>query len=263
MQFTEIETGRNYGPRQNPQGGSPFFRVKVTEKIPRKGGNQLKVRHLDDPHKGLEEYLKPFQIVALWKDVRPITRDEERLARLYESIASVPDKTVERAVETVFEATGDVDVWCRPNGAVECEPEALQRVAARADLQVPVAALDRAAFVDRRGTLHLPFAAVEQLARAFAAAEPGTISLYIDGCEEASVARASAPSAQFYRESYVGEEKPGWELARQWAGSRSEVDALERENRRLRNVVQLGVRLLLEENADPKAAELQREFYGS
>jgi hypothetical protein len=262
MLFDEIEKGRNYGARENPQGHSPFFRVRVLEKVRRPGGNQVKVRHLTEPHHGLEEFLKPAQLVAPWGDVREIIRDEGRLQRLTESIASFPDRTVQRAVETVFAATGDDSIWCRPSGIVECDPTALQRVADRAQISEPVTRLAREAFTDRRGTLHLPFAAVEQVARVFAAAEPDTVALYIDGNEESSFARASAPYAGYARESYLTDDKPGWELARQWAGSKKEVSSLMRENRRLRDLVQLGVRLLLEQGADLEAARLQRQLYG-
>lgn len=263
MLFDDIEAGRNYGARQNPQGKSSFFRVRALEKVHRRGSNHVRVRHLDEPHQGLEEYLKPSQLVAPWDEVRLIVRDEERLERLTTAISRLPDRTIERAVETVFAAAGDGDIYCRRNGIVECDPEVLLRVTDRAAMNARVTTLDPMAFIDRRGTLHLPFAVVAQIARAFAAAEPDTVSLYIDGCEETSFAQANAPHATFERDWYLTEEKPGWELARQWTGSKKEVRALERENRRLRELVQLGVRLLLEQGADLKAAQLQRALYGA
>lgn len=261
--FDDIEAGRTYGARQNPQGKSPFFRVTVLDKVHRRGSNHVRVRHLDLPHQGLEEYLKPSQLVAPWDEVRLIVRDEECLERLTTAIRGVPDRTIERAVEAVFAAAGDGAIHSRRTGVVECDPDSLQRVADRAEMSTRVTTLDRVAFVDRRGTLHVPFAVVAQIARAFAATEPDTVTLYIDGCEETSFAQASAPHATFERDWYLTEEKPGWELARQWTGSKKEVRALERDNRRLRELVQLGVRLLLEEGADLKAAQLQRALYGS
>ncbi len=239
MLFAEIEERRNYGARQSSHGQTPFFRVRVLEKVRRPGGNHVKVRHLDEPHPDSRSTSNPLRSLRRGRTFQRSCGTSSACSDCQSRSASSPDRTVQRAVETIFEAAGDQSVWCRPSGIVECNPDSLQHIADRARVDEGVTRLAPHAFVDRRGKLHLPFAAVEQLARLFAAAEPETVGLYIDGCEESSFARAGAVHADFDRDWYLTEEKPGWELARQWTGSKQQVSALERENRRLRGLVEL------------------------
>ncbi len=82
MEGHRLETGRTYAFREKRSTTSPLLKVKLLDKVGRKG--KLKVRFEDGPHPGLEEYVGTRQIVCAWGDRRTILRDEEREARLAE-----------------------------------------------------------------------------------------------------------------------------------------------------------------------------------
>jgi hypothetical protein len=60
----------------------------------------------------------------------------------------------------------------------------LQRIVDRAGLAEQPTDLHPLGFVDRHGDVHLPLDGAERLARAFAAAEPENVLMYIDDREE-------------------------------------------------------------------------------
>jgi hypothetical protein len=102
------------------------------------------------------------------------------------------------------------------HGMLCMDLESVQRIAERAGLTEPVTGLHPAAFVDRFGTLHLPYEGAEKLARAFAAAEPETVLLYIQDQEAEYKARGYEPGERFWHD-YLREKAAGHALARHWA----------------------------------------------
>jgi hypothetical protein len=100
--------------------------------------------------------------------------------------------------------------------------DAIERLARRAGLEGDPAALDTLGFRDRFGNVHLPPQGAEILARAFPAAEPETVLTYIEGEEEEMRARGYLPGERIYHQ-FLREYKPGFALARQWAGFTEEM----------------------------------------
>jgi hypothetical protein len=55
MEGHQLETGRTYAFREKRSTSSPMLKVRLLDKVGRKG--KLKVRFEDGPHPGLEEYV--------------------------------------------------------------------------------------------------------------------------------------------------------------------------------------------------------------
>jgi hypothetical protein len=101
----------------------------------------------------------------------------------------------------------------------------------------------------------------EILARAFAAAEPETVLTYIEGEEEEMRARGYLPGERIYHQ-FLREYKPGFALARQWAGFTEEIEMLRKEIGRLQGLVHKAAADLRELGADTKAHRLLRGLEG-
>jgi hypothetical protein len=214
MQGSEILVGHRYGMRMKVGVGEPLVEVKVTEKVGRKG--HIKVQHQGGETPGLEEYVKTRQIIVAWEERKGFLRDEERLRRAEQASAKEVDRARADATETVLFSTGDPAAGLMSHGMLCMDLESVQRVAERAGLTEPVTGLHPAAFVDRFGTLHLPYEGAEKLARAFAAAEPETVLLYIQDQEAEYKARGYEPGERFWHD-YLREKAAGHALARHWA----------------------------------------------
>jgi hypothetical protein len=119
--------GRSYAFRATLSPGSAVLKVKLVEKVGRKG--KLKIRFEDGPHPGLEEYINTRQIVASCGGRRALLRDEERAGRLAEYESDRHDRALADAVDAVLAATGEPGM-----GADESE---LQRILDRAGVHTP------------------------------------------------------------------------------------------------------------------------------
>lgn len=137
----------------------------------------------------------------------------------------------------------------------------LERILVRAGLDSEPAKLHSLAFRDRSGYVHLPFEAAEAVARAFAAAEPTTVLLYVEGQEESMKARGYAPGDRIYHD-FLREEQPSFALVRQWAGHENEIEDLRKEIGRLRSLVSMAASDLVAAGADRKAWRLRRALDG-
>lgn len=62
MEFKAIEASETYAVRVRVAVGEPLIRVLVIEKIQR--NHQVKVRHLDGPHAGMEEFFPQRNFIA-------------------------------------------------------------------------------------------------------------------------------------------------------------------------------------------------------
>ena len=146
-------------------------------------------------------------------------------------------------------------------GLERAELRFLGRAAERAGLAEPITGLHPAAFVDRFGTLHLPYEGAEKLARAFAAAEPETVLLYIQDQEAEYKARGYEPGERFWHD-YLREKAAGFALARHWAGHEQEIEQLQKELERLRSLVSMAAYDLERAEADHEARRLRRALKG-
>jgi hypothetical protein len=109
--------------------------------------------------------------------------------------------------------------------------------------------------------VHLPLHGAERLARAFAAAEPENVLMYIDDREEELRRRGDVPGVRYLHE-VLRQYQPGWALARQWAGF-SAVEELQKEIARLRSLVSRAAYELKNAGAEDKSRRLLRALDGS
>lgn len=84
--------------------------------------------------------------------------------------------------------------------------------------------------------MHLPVEVAEQLAHAYASAEPEIVLIYIEDFESEYKAKGYEPGKRYYHD-ILREETPGFALARYWAGHEEEIAQLRREIERLRQLV--------------------------
>ena len=243
--------GRTYGFREKRSTSSPLLKVRLLDKVGRKG--KLKVRFDDGPHPGLEEYVSTRQIVTTWADRKALLRDEEREQRLAEFEKGREDKALRDAVDAVLAATGEPG-----SGYHEAE---LQRILDRAGVEMAPADLHPLAFTDRYGTAHLPLEALAAVAKSFAAAEPQTVVGYLDDEEEELRLRGNQAGDRWYHQ-YRRELSPGFALARQWAGLEEEAQMLRQEIARLRGLVSTAAYDLKAAGQEHKSRRLLRALEG-
>jgi hypothetical protein len=132
---------------------------------------------------------------------------------------------------------------------------------ARAGIVGTATQLHPLAFVDRLGHAHIPTAGAEVLARAFAAAEPGSVTMHLEAVEREMHAKGYEPGDRFWHD-YLREQRPGFALARSWSGFDRELEELQREIGRLRELVLRAVTELERAGAEQSAWRLKRALDG-
>jgi hypothetical protein len=258
MQSTDLKAGQFYVFREKRQPGHPILKVKLLALVGR--GGRVQIRFEDGEFPGLVDYGHTRQLVVPWGDRKALVRDEERMERIKTLEREGTDSAVETAIEAVLEATGESTLWVSSSG-LEAAPEVLERVMARAGLAGDPAELHPLGFVDRHGQVHLPTVAAEVLARAFAEAEPESVTMYLEDEEAEMRAKGYAPGDRFYHD-YLRGQRPGFAVARQWAGFDQELESLQREMARLRDLVLRAVRELEAAGAETEAWKLRSALEG-
>ncbi len=221
MQKADIKPGREYAVREPVATGVEFQRVKVLEHIRR--GN-WRVEWID-PNPGLVDYLKSKNIIVPWGERRAFLRDEERaeaVVRANEATFPGDGHPITDAIDVVFECTGEQGFFL-VKGILYHEHEALERLAARAGVEVPS---HPAGYRDRHGRSYLPFSCALELAHAFAAAEPQTVLDAIDAEERELAAQVREPGYT-HLSSLLTDYRARWAIVRQWAGHDAAVAARE------------------------------------
>ena len=192
--------GRSYAYREKRGPDTPMFKVKLLDKVGRKG--KIKVRFEDGPHPGLEEYISTRQVVCAWVQRNAVIRDEQRDAQLEEYSAGLRDKAVSEAASAVLFSTGEPGAYVGETVTAMSEDE-LQRILDRAGLKTPPTELHRLGYRDRYGQVNLPLDAMVLVAKAFAAAEPQTVVELVAICpgrmalRSAMAARCATVSASW------------------------------------------------------------------
>ena len=258
MEFARILSGQEYGARLKVGVGQPIVRVRVLEKVQRT--KQVKVRHCGEPHEGMEEFLHQRNIVVPWKERRPFLSDEGRLEAVFQASADYGDQITEATVQLIFESSGESDVNVHSRGRVSGHEDALFRFASRAGV-TDLTSLDATFFIDRFRTAHLSLRGGELLARAFAAAEPDSVTMYVAAHEQELLERGYDPYERFWHDE-LRKQRPAFALARAWAGPDAERDRLSKEIARLRNLVEGAVRDLRRAGRDSESAALHRQLIG-
>ncbi len=98
-------------------------------------------------------------------------------------------------------------------------------------------------------------------ARAFAAAEPDTVTMEVAAIEERYSALGYAPGERDWHQD-LQKQRPVLALARQWAGVESELARLNQEIARLRSIAQLAVSYLREGGLITQANRISRAVDG-
>jgi hypothetical protein len=215
-----IEVGEQYGYREYPQRkGTSLQRIEALE---RTRSNKWKVRFLDPPHPGLEDYVKSIHIVVRWAESQSFLEDERRLQKVIEASAKDcdgRDDPIAGAVDVVLRATGEHvfldNLNAHSPGRAEVPVEAARRILMRTNLDWDPLALDPLAFVDRCGSLQLPFRAALKLAQAFAHAEPDSVALTLAAEQHRWEEDCRVDLSESTTE-LVNRWRAGWALARQW-----------------------------------------------
>jgi hypothetical protein len=126
-----LEIGRRYAYREKRGPEQPMLKVKLLDKVGRKG--KVKVRFEDGPHPGLEEYVSTRQIVVPWGQRNAVLLDERREAALAEHARRVADSALGEAASAVLESTGEPGAAAAAESTSISESE-LQRILDRAGL---------------------------------------------------------------------------------------------------------------------------------
>jgi len=258
MYESEIEVGEKYAMREKVSAGEPLIQVQVLEKTGRRG--QIKVRRLSEPHAGLEEYIKTRQLLVPWTEHRAFLKDEQDEKKFQEG-AIRADQALAGAIETVLASTGYGDATADDDGSVHMEAVELRQIARLAGLPQELEKLHEAAYVDRDGTMHLPVEVAEQLAHAYAAAEPEIVLMYIEDQESEYKAKGYDPGTRYYHD-LLREKMPGFALARYWAGHEEEVAQLRAEIERLRTLVRSAAGALEKAGQERDGWRLRRALDG-
>ena len=258
VQADDLEIGRRYAYREKRGPAQAMLKVKLVEKVGRKG--KVKIRFEDGPHPGLEEYVSTRQLVVPWGQRNAVLRDEKLAAALADHARRVADPALGEAASAVLESTGEPGAYAEAGGTMMSEPE-LQRILDRAGLAMAPTELHTLAYRDRHGSVHLPLEATVDVARSFAAAEPHTVVAYLDDQEEELRLRGNQPGERWWHD-YVRGKLPGFAVARQWAGLEQEAEMLRKEIARLRLLVSSAARELQDVGQDRKAQRIRRALEG-
>jgi hypothetical protein len=247
MLAADLVPGRKYAVREQPHRRGPLIKAAFVGAV-RSG--KAKVRWLDGEREGLEEWLATRALVCPWGQRREFLRDEERAAAIKEASKEVDD-VEQDAISAVMEAAGESGFgreWWDP-------PERVRRLWSRARL--PGDPLEEPlAYVDRHGQAHLSALTALRWARAFAAAEPEPVGLYLEGIERELLAEGWQPGDRFAHE-FLRRSRPAHALVRDWA-AQPERDLLRAEVERLQGLVQQAVSQLERAGAADAAHRLKR-----
>lgn len=257
MWKAEIKPNTEYALREKRVVGAPFQRVRVIQHIRR---NKWKAEWID-PNPGLVDYVKSGQLVVPWKDRKAFLKEEESAERLkrhnVEQGYDNEESPIVSALYEVFETIADGVNFYR--GSITASPEALERLKARIG---PDTNYDSpAAYVDRGGTVHLPFDVAITLAKRFCAVEPTSVLVAVEATErkwERDVSRG-----EDHVLNLLNQYRASWALIRQWAGHDAAVAQREAEIQRLERLVWDAIYALQKAGLDRESQRLRRAIGGT
>jgi len=253
MLKAEIKRRTDYAFHEKRVTGSPLEHVRVLEHI---RGNKWKVQWID-PNPGLVHYAESGQLVATWKERKAFLKEEEdreRLLRRNEELGYSESSPIASALYDVFESIGERDVSFY-KGCVRGSPEAIDRVRTRAGMEAGVNS--PYSYIDRQGTLHLPFDEALELARKFCAAEPSAVLVKVEAIEREWAQKARTPGDE-YIIPLLNEGRASWALIRQWTGHDPAIAAREAQIQTLERLVWDAIYALQKAGLDSEASRLRR-----
>lgn len=253
MQKADINPGKEYAVREGRSRDTPLQRVRILEHV---RGSKWKAEWIA-PNPGLIDYAESRWIIVPWKDRKALLRDEEAEARILEEndrLGYSDRSPLANALSIVFSAAGEAGVsfW---RGFLTGAPDGLSRVRTRANFKP--SSRSPLAYVDRKGTGHVPFSEALQLAKAFCAAEPAPVLARVEATEREWSAESIRPGRE-YLVGLLNEYRAAWALIRQWAGHDPAVRHREVHIQRLERLVWDAVCTLQEAGLDDEANRLRR-----
>lgn len=259
MKKSDFEKGRKWALRKVQRIGDPAVPVETLE-WREVTPVQVRVRHLDPEQSGLEEWVKPNQLIHPWANWPRVAKDERSRVRLQEWMRENPglDRVETDAVQMVFEASGE-HVWIRASGDARVDSKTLDRLADRAKVT------DRPwnsppCFTDLTGELNVPSVLLFPLAVAFAAAEPETVTRLADELE-VEWSAGGYEIGQRYQHRLLREYGPRIAIVRMWA-SATDRSAQRQEIDRLRSLVVQAAIYLRGAGQEERAKRLERGLRG-
>jgi hypothetical protein len=256
MLKSSIKPGVEYALREKPAARGALQRIRIVEHV---RGNKWKAEWIE-PNRGLVDYVESGQLVATWKEHKAFLKEEENVRRLKEENERTGyrnDSPVDRAMYEVFEnAAEDVRYY---QGTLSGKPEDIARLKTRAGLDADK--YSASGYLDRAGTLHLPFGDAVELARAFCGAEPSTILLDVEATERDWSQRARSGGEQ-HMVGLLNEYRAAWALLRQWAGHDAALAQRDAAIQKAERLVWDAIYALQKAGLDKEAARLRRAMEG-
>lgn len=253
MQKSEIEVGKEYALRESRKPDSPLQRVRILEFV---RGKKWKAEWIE-PNPGLEDYVESQNLIVRWKDHKAFLRDEERerqLREYNERQGYKPSSPLDNVLGEVCAAAGESQL-SGYGGVITGPPDALERLKVRA--RVDQAKTYPYAYLDRHGTVHIPFDGALEIAKAFCAAEPSTVLIPIETTEREWTQKASRSGGE-YIVSLLNEYRASWAIIRQWAGMDAAIAQREARIQQLERLVWDAIYALQKGKLDEEAHRLRR-----
>ena len=253
MLRSEIQIGKEYALREGKAPDASLHRVKIIQHV---RGKKWKAEWVD-PNPGLIDYVESKNLVVLWKERKAFSLDEERARQLgadNERHGYKEESPMTAALYEVFESLGEKEVHFY-RGVLSGPPDALDRIKERTGFdRTKTSAF---AYVDRHGTVHIPYTEALELAKAFCISEPSTILLNVESTEREWVQKASQPGND-YMLPLLNEYRASWAIIRQWTGYEAAIAQKEAQIQRLERLVSDAIYALQKAGLDDAANRLQR-----
>ena len=253
MQKSEIEVGKEYALRESRKPDSPLQRIRILQFV---RGKKWKAVWIE-PNSGLVDYVESQNIIVCWKDHKAYVRDEERerqLREYNERQGYKPSSPLDNVLGGICEAAGEAQL-SGYGGVITGPPDALERLKVRA--RVDQAKTYSYEYVDRHGTVHIPFDGALEIVKAFCAAEPSTVLIPIEATECEWTQKASLPGGG-YIVGLLNEYRASWAIIRQWAGMDAAIAQREARIQQLERLVWDAVYALQKGKLDQEADRLRR-----
>ncbi|MCJ7594227.1 MAG: hypothetical protein MUO52_05580 [Desulfobacterales bacterium] len=179
--------------REGKTPDTPLQRVKIIQHV---RGKKWKAEWID-PNPGLVDYVETRNLVVLWKERRAFFKDEQRARELRadnEHHGYDEESPLANVLYEVFESVGESALNFY-KGILSGSPEALDRVRDRAGFDRKK--ISPFTYVDRHGTVYIPYSEALELAKAFCSSEPNTVLLNIESTEREWVQKPTQPGEEY------------------------------------------------------------------
>jgi hypothetical protein len=257
MLKSSIKPGVEYALREKPAARDELQRIRIVEHVRR---NKWKAEWIE-PNPGLVDYVESGQLVATWKEHKAFLKEEENERRLKEENERSgygKDSPVDHAMYAVFESAAEGVGYYR--GTLSGKPDDIARMKRRAGVDPDNHSTF--GYLDREGTLRLPFGDAVELARAFCGAEPSTILMRVEATERNWSQEARTPGEE-HMIGLLNEYRAAWALLRQWAGHDAALAQRDAAIQKAERLVWDAIYALQKAGLDREAARLRRAMEGT